>query len=57
MNSHKNAEPTVKGREEMIKRMRCQPAAPAAAGFGVILRAAGKWMSRYRQDRKITGLF
>lgn len=49
MNSHKNARLTAKGREEMIRRMGCQPAATVAAGFGVSLRTARKWMSRYRQ--------
>ena len=32
----------------MIRRMRYQPAATVAAGFGVSLRTARKWMSRYR---------
>ena len=49
MNSHKNAKLTAKGREEMIRRMRYQPAATVAAGFGVSLRTARKWMSRYLQ--------
>lgn len=49
MNSHKNAKLTARGREEMIRRMGCQPAAVVAAGFGVSLRTARKWMSRYRQ--------
>lgn len=34
----------------MIRRMGYQPAATVAAGFGVSLRTARKWMSRYRQD-------
>ena len=33
----------------MIRRMGQQPAATVAAGFGVSLRTARKWMSRYRQ--------
>lgn len=33
----------------MIRRMGYQPAAAVAAGFGVSLRTARKWMSRYRQ--------
>ena len=33
----------------MIRRMGNQPAATVAAGFGVSLRTARKWMSRYRQ--------
>ena len=33
----------------MIRRMGYQPAATVAAGFGVSLRTARKWMSRYRQ--------
>ncbi len=48
MNSHKNAKLTVKGREEMIRRMGPKPAATVAAGFGVSLRTARKWMSRYK---------
>ena len=48
MNSHKNAKLTARGREEMIRRMRYQPAATVAAGFGVSLRTARKWMSRYK---------
>ncbi|WP_353735513.1 leucine zipper domain-containing protein [Desulfovibrio sp.] len=49
MNSHKNAELTARGREEMIRRMCHQPAATVAAGFGISLRTARKWMIRYRQ--------
>ena len=49
MNSHKNAKLTVRSREEMIRRMGAAPAATVAAGFGVSLRTARKWMSRYRQ--------
>ena len=49
MNSHKNAKLTARGREEMIRRMEFAPAATVAAGFGVSLRTARKWMSRYRQ--------
>lgn len=49
MNSHKNAKLTLKGREEMIRRMGSSPAATVAAGFGVSVRTARKWMSRYRQ--------
>jgi transposase len=49
VNSHKNAKLTFKGREEMIRRMGHEPAATVAAGFGVSLRTARKWMSRYRQ--------
>ena len=49
MNSHKNAKLTARGREEMIRRMSEKPAAAVAAGFGVSLRTARKWMSRYRQ--------
>ena len=49
MNSHKNAKLTAKGREEMVKRMGHKPAATVAAGFGISLRTARKWMSRYRQ--------
>ena len=48
MNSHKNAKLTVKGREEMIRRMGANPAATVAAGFDVSLRTARKWMSRYK---------
>jgi transposase InsO family protein len=33
----------------MVKRMVVAPAATVAAGFGVSLRTARKWMSRYRQ--------
>lgn len=33
----------------MIRRMETAPAARVAAGFGVSLRTARKWMSRYRQ--------
>lgn len=33
----------------MIRRMSEKPAAAVAAGFGVSLRTARKWMSRYRQ--------
>ena len=49
MNSHKNAKLTARGRDEMIRRMSEKPAAAVAAGFGVSLRTARKWMSRYRQ--------
>ena len=49
MNSHKNAKLTARGREEMVRRMGSVPAATVAAGFGVSLRTARKWMSRYRQ--------
>ena len=49
MNSHKNAKLTARGREEMIRRMQAAPAAAVAAGFGVSLRTAGKWMTRFRQ--------
>lgn len=48
MNSHKNAKLTAKGREEMVKRMRHGSAARVAAGFGVSLRTARKWASRYK---------
>ena len=48
MNIHKNAKLTVRGREEMIRRMADMPAATVAAGFGVSLRTARKWKSRYR---------
>ena len=48
MNSHKNAKLTIKGREEMIRRMGYKPAATVAAGFGVSLRTARKWMQRYK---------
>lgn len=50
MNSHKNAKLTARGREEMIRRMRHEPAARVAAGFGVSLRTARKWASRYQAD-------
>lgn len=33
----------------MIRRMQGAPAAAVAAGFGVTLRTARKWMSRFRQ--------
>ena len=33
----------------MIRRMRYLPAATVAAGFGVSLRTARKWMGRYRE--------
>ena len=33
----------------MIWRMQAAPAAAVAAGFGVSLRTAGKWMNRFRQ--------
>lgn len=33
----------------MIQRMRDNPAATVAAGFGVSLRTARKWMKRYRE--------
>ena len=49
MNSHKNAKLTARGREEMIQRMLDNPAATVAAGFGVSLRTARKWMKRYRE--------
>ena len=49
MNSHKNAKLTARGREEMIRRMHTAPAAEVATGFGVSIRTARKWMSRYRQ--------
>lgn len=49
MNSHKNAKLTARGREEMVRRMGEMLAATVAAGFGVSLRTARKWMSRYRQ--------
>ena len=49
MNSHKNAKLTARGREEMVRRMGSAPAASVAAGCGVSLRTARKWMSRYRQ--------
>ncbi|MDL2266464.1 helix-turn-helix domain-containing protein, partial [Desulfovibrio sp. OttesenSCG-928-G15] len=49
MNSHKNAKLTARGREEMIRRMGDMPAATVAAGFGVSLRTARKWMRRYRE--------
>jgi transposase InsO family protein len=48
VNSHKNAKLTGKGREEMIRRMGANPAATVAAGFGVSLRTARKWMRRYK---------
>lgn len=48
MNSHKNAKLTARSREEMVRRMGDKPAATVAAGFGVSLRTARKWMSRYR---------
>ena len=47
MNSHKNTKLTFKSREELVRRMRCEPAATVAAGFGVSVRTARKWMSRY----------
>lgn len=34
----------------MIRRMEAAPAATVAAGFGVSLRTARKWMCRYRQE-------
>ena len=49
MNSHKNAKLTVRSREEMVRRMRDNPAATVTAGFGVSLRTARKWMKRYRE--------
>ena len=49
MNSHKNAKLTARSREEMVRRMRDNPAATVAAGFGVSLRTARKWMKRYRE--------
>ena len=49
MNNHKNAKLTVRSREKMINRMAHSPAATVAAGFGVCIRTAGKWMSWYRQ--------
>jgi transposase len=49
VNSHKNAKLTARGREEMVRRMGYEPAATVAAGFGVSLRTARKWMSRYCQ--------
>ena len=49
MNTHKNAKLTVRSREEMVRRMGEKPAAIVAAGFGVSLRTARKWMSRYRK--------
>ena len=49
MNSHKNDKLTARGREEMIRRMQAAPAAAVAAGFGVSLRTARKWMNRFRQ--------
>jgi transposase InsO family protein len=49
VNSHKNAKLTSKGREEMIRRMRYKPAATVAAGFGVSVRTARKWASRFKE--------
>ena len=49
VNSHKNAKLAPRGREEMVRRMDNMPAAAVAAGFGVSLRTARKWKSRYRQ--------
>ena len=49
VNSHKNAKLTPRGREEMVRRMDSMPAAAVAEGFGVSLRTARKWKSRYRQ--------
>ena len=48
VNSHKNAKLTPRGREEMVRRLDSMPAAAIAAGFGVSLRTARKWKSRYR---------
>jgi transposase InsO family protein len=48
VNSHKNAKLAARSREEMVRRMGDKPAATVAAGFGVSLRTARKWMSRYR---------
>jgi len=50
VNSQKNAKLTGKGREEMIRRMRYEPAAKAAAGFGVSLRTAGKWQAGSKRE-------
>ena len=49
MNIHKNSKLTARDREEMIRRMQAAPAAAVATGFGVSLRTAEKWMSRFRQ--------
>lgn len=48
MNSHKNAKLTVRGREEIIRRMHFQPASAVAAAFGVSVRTVRKWKCRYR---------
>ena len=49
VNSHKNAKLAPRGRKEIVRRMDSMPAAAVAAGFGVSLRTARKWKSRYRQ--------
>lgn len=49
MNIHKNAKLTPKSREEMVKRMQYMPIAQVASGYGVSIRTARKWNSRYRQ--------
>lgn len=47
MNSHKNAKLTVRGREEMVRRLEIKSAAAVAADYGLSIRTVRKWKHRY----------
>jgi len=57
MNVHSKAKLTALSRAEMIKRVLhlSQPVAEVAAGFGVSVRTAYKWLARFRAEG-LTGL-
>ena len=50
MNPHSNAKLTPKSRAEMVRRIveLGQPVAQVAAGFGISVRSAYKWLARFR---------
>jgi transposase len=52
MNAHSNARLTPLGRAELVKRIveLRQPVAEVAAGFGLSVRTARKWLARFRAE-------
>ncbi len=52
MNAHSNARLTPLSRAELVKRIveLHQPVAEVAAGFGISVRTARKWLARFRAD-------
>lgn len=52
MNAHSNAKLTPVSRAEMVRRVvqLHRPAAEVAAGFGISVRSARKWLARFRAE-------